>query len=224
MAGRAFRRRGQPAVRTVRGHPHPPTPRPSHPPAKGRRDRAVGVRRETHLRSARQHFGRPTGGLGSTSRSPGASTAAPSPRHRVSTPPSFVSSGESGLGFRSDRARPTGASCEPPSEHKEPIRRSLRHSLSGWRSSVWRRRSALPGRLAPGSSMPSSGRGSSPSPVDSRSVDGFTRPSPALPRPERAGGSRRRERPGLCAPGRRDPRSDRAARARRAGGPHRLRH
>jgi hypothetical protein len=50
-----------------------------------------------------------------------------------------------------------------------------------------------------------------------------TRPSPAPPHPERAGGSRRRERPGPCAPGRRDPRSDRAARARRADRRRRLR-
>jgi hypothetical protein len=51
-----------------------------------------------------------------------------------------------------------------------------------------------------------------------------TRPSPAPPHRERAGGSRRRGRPGPCAPGRRDPRSDRAARARRASRRRRLRH
>lgn len=63
---------------------------------------------------------------------------------------------------------PTGASCKPPSEHKSRSAAASGTRSLRLRSSVWRRRSALPGRLAPGSSMPSSGRGSSPSLVDSR--------------------------------------------------------
>jgi hypothetical protein len=68
-------------------------------------------------RSARQRFARPTGAPGMTFRSPGASTEALSPRHRASTPRSFVSSAGPGLSSRWNHTWPTGVSCEPRSKH-----------------------------------------------------------------------------------------------------------